>query len=80
MKISKTLVGFILLLSSLIANAQQSEGISFVEDNWNDVLQKANKENKPIFIDCYTSWCVPCKKLALEVFPMKSMGEYFSYV
>jgi len=78
MKITKALFGFILLLSNISVYAQKTEGIRFAAGSWNELLQKATQENKPIFVDCYTSWCVPCKKLALEVFPLKSMGEYFN--
>ena len=36
---------------------------------------KAKAENKLIFIDCYTQWCGPCKKMSKEVFPQASVGE-----
>ena len=39
---------------------------------------KAKAENKLIFIDCYTQWCGPCKKMSKEVFPQASVGEYMN--
>ncbi|MBQ8035054.1 MAG: thioredoxin family protein, partial [Bacteroidales bacterium] len=31
-----------------------------------------------VFLDCYTSWCGPCKMMAEKVFPTKEAGEYFN--
>ena len=60
------------------ANAQNS-GIRFEKDTaWSQVLKKAAIEKKLVFIDCYTSWCIPCKKLAKNTFPDKSVGDYFN--
>jgi thiol-disulfide isomerase/thioredoxin len=44
------------------------EGIAFNHDTWGNILKKAKAENKMIFMDCYTSWCGPCKVLAKTVF------------
>lgn len=44
------------------------DGIAFEQTAWADIVAKAKAENKPIFMDCYTSWCGPCKKLAATVF------------
>ena len=43
-----------------------------------DVLKKAAKENKLAFVDCYTTWCGPCKLLAKNTFPDKELGAYFN--
>ena len=29
-------------------------------------------------MDCYTSWCGPCKKMLKEVFSRKDIGEYMN--
>ena len=47
---------------------KKAEGIAFFKGTWQEVLEQAKKENKLIFMDCYTSWCGPCKMLAKEVF------------
>ena len=49
---------------------ENNKGIVFAEGlSWETVLQKAKQENKYIFMDCYTTWCGPCKMLAKNVFP-----------
>ena len=35
----------------------------------NSVLQKAKKENKLVFIDCYFTGCIPCAQMDENVFP-----------
>ena len=69
---------FSICVFALGANAQNS-GIQFEKDTvWTRVLKKAAAENKLVFIDCYTSWCMPCKKLAQNTFPDKAVGDYFN--
>lgn len=66
---------FLFLSISLMSYGQ---GIIFSEGSWNDILNKAQLEKKPIFIDAYTVWCGPCKKLEKEIFPQEMVGEYFN--
>ena len=46
---------------------------------WNqDTFDLAVKENKPIFVDCFTSWCGPCHMMSTKVFPTKEAGDFFN--
>ena len=66
-----------ILFFSLMTFAQS--GTQFMDNRpWQEVLQRAQRENKLIFVDCYTSWCGPCKQLATQVFPQEKMGEYLN--
>lgn len=57
----------------------KSEGVAFVEGKtFAEVLHKAKEEGKMLFIDCYTSWCGPCRMMATQVFPQKKVGDYFN--
>jgi thioredoxin-related protein len=52
-------------------------GIQFqLGSNWKEILKKAKKENKYILVDCYTTWCVPCKRMSEKIFPLKEVGDY----
>jgi thioredoxin 1 len=59
-------------------NNKNEEGIQFFESNWSKALQEAKKQNKPIFLDAYTSWCGPCRMLKQNTFTDKTVGEFFN--
>lgn len=52
--------------------------IQFRAGTWSEILEMARKENKPIFMDCYTVWCGPCKQMAAQVFTNPEVAEYFN--
>lgn len=57
----------------------QEKGIRFHDNRpWQEILDLAVKENKLIFMDCYTSWCGPCKGLARDVFTRPEVGDFFN--
>ncbi|ERI81685.1 thioredoxin [Bacteroides pyogenes F0041] len=59
--------------------AEAGKGILFHDNtNWESILQLATKENKMIFMDCYTEWCGPCKALAKNVFTQLQVGDFFN--
>lgn len=57
----------------------QNQGINFTTNSdWIAVLAQAKKENKYIFVDCNTTWCLPCQKMAKEVFTLKEVGDFMN--
>ena len=42
------------------------------------VWQKAQKEHKYIFVDCYETWCGPCKQMDQEVYPDTALGKFIN--
>ena len=68
------LLGCILCMSAKVkAQTNFNEGKTFKE-----ILQMATEQGKPVFIDCFTDWCGPCKQMARDVFPQKAAGDYFN--
>jgi Highly conserved protein containing a thioredoxin domain len=63
------------LLVSMLGFGQ---GIEFEHGTWKEVLDKAQKTNKPIFVDVYTSWCGPCKMMSKDIFPLEEVGKVFN--
>lgn len=55
-----------------------SQGIEFEHGTWKEVLAKAKQTNKPIFVDVYTSWCGPCKKMSKDIFPLAEVGKVYN--
>lgn len=56
----------------------QDRSINFEHSTWAEIKAKAAKEKKVIFLDAYTSWCGPCKKMAKEVFTNNEVADYFN--
>ncbi len=74
----KTIFSILFSLAVAVACAQSNEGIRFTHGKWKDVKQLAKEQNKSIFMDCYTSWCGPCKMLSKNIFPQATVGELFN--
>ncbi|WP_316799076.1 thioredoxin family protein [Pedobacter frigidisoli] len=57
----------------------QTSGINFEKlPGWKAIIEKSKKENKIIFLDAYTTWCIPCKEMALNVFTKQEVGDFFN--
>ena len=54
------------------------QGINFEKLTLEEALIKAKTENKYVFVDCYTTWCGPCKRMTEFVFPSEKAGCYFN--
>lgn len=73
------LVNFLAVNKIAAQTAEENEGVAFVHDKtFDQALTQAKQEGKMLFIDCYTSWCGPCKMLASKMFPQKKVGDYFN--
>lgn len=63
----------------VMAQTEEEKGIRFLDNvAWKQVMEEAIVQEKMIFVDCYTSWCGPCKMLAKQVFPLPKVGEFFN--
>ena len=71
---------FLFLLLSCISFAEAQDTSVHFEDqtDWEVLVKKAKKAKKLIFVDGYTSWCVPCKALSKEAFTKDSVAEFFN--
>jgi thioredoxin-related protein len=71
-------VASLLLLLSLFGQAQD-KGVHFEHElSWTAIQAKARAENKYIFMDCFTTWCGPCKYMSSTVFPQEECGNFFN--
>lgn len=75
----KNFVYFFVAVLILSCSTENKKGIIFEkEETLEDVLEIAEKQNKIVFLDCYTSWCGPCKRLSKDVFTQKEVGDLFN--
>ncbi len=57
----------------------QEKGMHFEHNtSWQKVLAKAKAENKYIFVDCFTTWCGPCKMMSSTIFPLEEVGSFYN--
>jgi len=69
------------LLCSLfmIGNAlAQGDAIQFEKGSWSEILTLAKEQNKLVFLDAYTTWCAPCKKMDKEVFTASEVAAVYN--
>ncbi len=69
------------LLLCLCAQAQTAgQGIVFEQQGtkFSQAVQKAMDTKKLIFVDCFTSWCGPCKMMARDVFTQEKVGKFMN--
>lgn len=55
-----------------------SQGVKFEKSSILEAFEKAERSGKSVFVDVYTVWCGPCKKMVKQVFPLKEVGEFFN--
>lgn len=70
-----------LTLTALIAAvAMMAQGMVFEPEGTTleQASAKAKAENKLIFLDCFTQWCGPCKKMSRDVFPQEQVGAFMN--
>lgn len=69
----------ILFLIPLILFSQEdtsSKGIKWTTGlSWEEMKQKAKAENKYIFVDCFATWCVPCKAMDKDVYTNDTVAQ-----
>lgn len=53
-------------------------GVDFQALAFREALKKAKAEGKLVFVDCYTTWCGPCKLMAEKVFTQPEVGDFFN--
>jgi len=69
-----------LILALFLAAGQSllAQGIEFIHEDLAAAKEQAAEQDKLIFIDAYTTWCGPCKRLAKNIFPEAEAGSFFN--
>lgn len=68
-----------LFFHSANGQTQTPDGIQFIRSNsLNQLTRKAKEEGKYIFIDCYTTWCGPCKQMEQTTYNKKNVGDFMN--
>lgn len=65
---------FLFILPGILSGA----GIDFFHGSFDEAKALAKEEGKVIFVDAYTTWCGPCKRMSRTVFTDAEVGEFYN--
>ncbi len=68
----------ILFFGLLLSSQTLAKGIEFFEGSLEEAKQSAAEQGRLIFIDAYTTWCGPCKRMSAQVFTKDEVGEFYN--
>lgn len=72
----KKIISGLFIFITILTFAQDE--IRFLDVPFKELIAKAKKENKIVFIDAYASWCGPCKMMEKNIFTKKSVGDFYN--
>ena len=74
--------GFYITLLCLSVYGQglaQDTAIGFVQGlRWSEVVAEAGRTGKYIFVDCYATWCGPCKVMDKAIYNAPEVSAFFN--
>jgi thioredoxin-related protein len=73
MKSATSLFFLLISLGTLCAT-----GIEFFHGTLSEAKQMAGQQGKLIFVDAYTTWCGPCKRMSANVFSQQEVGDFYN--
>ena len=66
---------YLLCITPIIVVAQEKESHFEKEASWSQIREKARIENKYIFVDCFATWCEPCKEMDDRVYTRQKVAN-----
>ena len=75
----KLVLVFALLIPFFMQAQTTHEGIKFEHGkSWESILAQAKAAHKYVYVDCYTTWCGPCKFMSANVFTNDKVGAFYN--
>lgn len=71
--LATSLIYLLLALSTVYAT-----GIEFFHGTLSEAKEIAGQQGKLIFVDAYTTWCGPCKRMSANVFSQQEVGDFYN--
>ncbi len=73
--VMKTPITIFVLSLSMSAFAT---GIDFFHGTFDEAKAEAEAQGRLIFVDAYTTWCGPCKRMSKNVFTQGEVGDFYN--
>jgi len=71
-------LGFMLVILMTSVSSKPAGGIDFQKIDLTEAKAQAIKTGKYVFIDCYTDWCGPCKRMAATSFMEDRVADVYN--
>ncbi len=69
----------LVLIATVFQTPALTQGVKFQTfPSWDEVVKKSKTDNKYILVDCYATWCIPCKRMDKEVFTKNEIGDFIN--
>ncbi len=65
-------------LKAFVYKLEHPNGIQFENGTLATAMRKAKAQGKLLFVDCYTTWCGPCRRMSNLVFVQDNVGAEFN--
>ena len=72
---TKTIICLFISMT-LLSFRTGEQKINFYEGSYDELIEHAKQQNKPYFIEFYTDWCAPCKRMERETFRSTRVASY----
>lgn len=69
-------LNFICYLVFLSLAYESFAQVRFMNGSWQEALNEAQRQNKSIMVDFYTTWCGPCKLMTKTTFASTQVGDF----
>ncbi|NND07534.1 MAG: thioredoxin family protein [Saprospiraceae bacterium] len=66
------------VLSIVLSSSLWATGIDFHHGTLEEAKEIAADQGRLIFVDAFTTWCGPCKRMAKNVFTAKEVGDFYN--
>ncbi|MFN8154006.1 MAG: DUF255 domain-containing protein [Bacteroidia bacterium] len=74
----KTAFTLLVILLSFTTGFTQTPGINFRPITFDEAIQAAKKEKKPIFLHAFATWCHFCEYMKDSVYPNQKVGDFYN--